>query len=530
MSTAITSDFSTILVVDDSHSDYETYARYLERARPGKFRTRLLSAGRQLLSDLKERPECLLLDLSLPDISGLEILTKLKEQNGGSLPFPVIIVTGSGDETSGRNAVKLGAQDYLIKEEVTQESLLRAVEFAITRFRLEQQLRAGEDRYRRLSSHMKLAADAAELGYWSFERLSGAIEADQNNRVALGLPAEGALRYEDFLGAVFGPDRERLEEAVEQCLRTGVSYDVEFRAAHADGSVHWIASRGSVVRDAQGAITGMAGIAINVSERRHAEENYRALAESLESEVRLRTAELEARNDEVVRQAQELRNLSGHLLQVQDEERRRIARELHDSAGQILTALGMKLEAMIGAAQHHSSLFLQEAAETRNLVRQLGEEIRTMSYLLHPPLLDEAGLADALQWYIRGIRERSGLSTELTVDENLGRLPREAELLFFRLVQEGLTNIHRHSGSGTAVISIQRGRDDIWLEIQDAGRGMPPEKLREIQSQGGGVGIRGMRERIRPFGGHMNIELSFAFPLAALANGCGLPAERRMGH
>jgi signal transduction histidine kinase len=158
--------------------------------------------------------------------------------------------------------------------------------------------------------------------------------------------------------------------------------------------------------------------------------------------------------------------------------------------------------------------------ESQKLVQQLSQEIRTMSYLLHPPLLDETGLTEALRWYIQGLTERSGLQIALEVSDDFERLSREMELVMFRLVQECLTNIHRHSGSASAVIRIARDIDCVSLEVQDKGKGISAEKLSYMQSQGSGVGIRGMRERARHFGGHMMIEsnqkgtkITFKFPL-----------------
>ena len=146
-----------------------------------------------------------------------------------------------------------------------------------------------------------------------------------------------------------------------------------------------------------------------------------------------------------------------------------------------------------------------------------------MSYLLHPPLLDESGLSVALSWYIQGVTERSGLEIALEVPAEFERLSREMELVMFRLVQECLTNIHRHSGSKNAVIRLTRDRDVVSLDVQDEGKGISAERLSEIQSRGSGIGIRGMRERVRvrQFGGHMDIEsnhggtrISFKFPLS----------------
>jgi signal transduction histidine kinase len=259
---------------------------------------------------------------------------------------------------------------------------------------------------------------------------------------------------------------------------------------------------------------------VDITDLKRAEENFRTLAESLEGEVRVRTRELEIRNADVVRQSEQLRDLSRRLLQVQDEERRRIARELHDSAGQILAALSMNLSRVTECAHQDGFRLAKEAEDSRNLVQQLNQEIRTMSYLLHPPLLDETGLTEAVRWYIQGLSERNGLAITLVVEPDFGRLSREMELVMFRLVQECLTNIHRHSGSKSAFITIARNGENVSLEVRDEGKGISPERLAEIQSKGSGVGITGMRERVRQFGGQMGIEsneggttIVFTFPL-----------------
>jgi len=236
------------------------------------------------------------------------------------------------------------------------------------------------------------------------------------------------------------------------------------------------------------------------------EQQYRELAESLEIQVHARTEQLEQRTAELVKQSEDIRNLSAQLLQIQDEERRHIARELHDSAGQTLAVLSMNLAQLTELAKAQARDFAHQAETSQGLVQQLQQEIRTASYLLHPPLLDENGLASALGWYTQGLQERTGLNIELNVPKNFGRIQKDVELVVFRLVQECLTNIHRHSGSKTAAIRLTREADTVVLEVRDEGRGISPEKLEQIQSGGSGVGIRGMRERIAQFSGTMKIE------------------------
>jgi PAS domain S-box-containing protein len=269
----------------------------------------------------------------------------------------------------------------------------------------------------------------------------------------------------------------------------------------------------SPVRDAAGKIIGASKIARDVSGRKRverdlyeSEQRFRELADALETQVQFRTQELRRRNAEIVQQSDQLRDLSGRLMFVQDQERRRIARELHDSAGQNLAALGMSLARIADDAKRDPKQVSKSIKEAQDLVQDLTQEIRTTSYLLHPPMLDEMGLSSALRWYIEGLAARSGLGIELNIPDNLERLAPEIELAIFRLVQECLTNIHRHSESKTAVVRIARESDKIYAAVQDHGKGISQERLAEIQSQGVGVGIRGMRERVRQCHGELTVD------------------------
>jgi len=236
------------------------------------------------------------------------------------------------------------------------------------------------------------------------------------------------------------------------------------------------------------------------------EQRYRDLAESLEKQVQSRTGQLEERTSELMKQSEDIRHLSAQLLQIQDEERRHIARELHDSAGQTLAVLGMTLAQLTREAKARAPELSHQAEASERIVQQLQQEIRTASYLLHPPLLDENGLTSALGWYTEGLKERTGLDISLSVPDGFGRIQRDIELVMFRLVQEALTNIHRHSGSKRASIRLTRGENLVTLEIQDEGKGISPERMAEIQSGGSGVGIRGMRERVAQVSGSVSIE------------------------
>ena len=215
-------------------------------------------------------------------------------------------------------------------------------------------------------------------------------------------------------------------------------------------------------------------------------------------------------------------------MKTQDDERRRIARELHDSAGQLISALGMNLAGINQHAGDNPTL-AKALNDTQKLLQQLNTEIRTTSYLLHPPLLEENGLRHAIEWYMEGLRERSDLKIDLKVSENFGRLPEDLELAIFRIVQEALTNIHRHSGSKTGTIRLSRDNGRVLLEIQDHGRGIASEKLAAIKAQRTGVGIAGMRERVLHLKGEMDIQsndgalISVTLPLDPHSASAALP-------
>jgi signal transduction histidine kinase len=220
----------------------------------------------------------------------------------------------------------------------------------------------------------------------------------------------------------------------------------------------------------------------------------------LEEKVQQRTAELKSANHN-------LGELSARLLHLQDEERRRIARELHDSVGQTLAALSMNLAA-IGADIERLAKTATTISDSTALVNDMSSDIRTISYLLHPPLLDEAGLTSALTWYVKGFSERSKIEVDLRIPEDFGRLSRDLETAIFRVVQECLTNIHRHSGSSVARITIAHTDGQVRIEVEDKGKGIPLQKRTEIMTSATGtpgVGIRGMRERLRQLGGTLEI-------------------------
>jgi PAS domain S-box-containing protein len=268
---------------------------------------------------------------------------------------------------------------------------------------------------------------------------------------------------------------EPLDQVYEKLYSVG-SWEGELVHWTKEGKRLVVASRQVLERDAQGRTIGILEINRDVTPRKEAEEA--------------------------------LRNLSARLLQLQDEERRRIARELHDSMGQSLAALVIHLSAVSAKVADVDPAAAELLREAILLSQKASDETRTLSYLLYPPTLDYAGLRSALEWYIEGFTQRSKVNVELKVSLGPNRLPEIVERTLFRIVQESLTNIFRHSGSGTASVQIAGHSGIVRLEVADNGKGIPDAILTTLNSSGGqlGVGIRGMRERVRQLGGWLQIK------------------------
>ena len=313
---------------------------------------------------------------------------------------------------------------------------------------------------------------------------------------------------------------ETAEEAARHMaqLQAGESWAGEFGVRCKDGKFVPALVTLAPLRDENGDTVGIVGISQDLSGRKQVEEQLRAARAELELRVEERTEELRKANAS-------LRDLSARLLQIRDQEARRLARELHDSVGQMLAAIGMNIATVQAQAGKLDQEAARAVADNSVLVKQISDEIRTISYLLHPPMLDEGGLASALQWYVDGFRSRSKIEVELEVPPDLGRLSADMETTIFRMVQECLTNIHRHSGSKSAVIRVSKQGAQILVAAEDSGVGIPKEKLGLTLEGWSGVGFRGMAERIRHLGGKLEIRSTNAGTVVTAM----LPLERGNG-
>jgi PAS domain S-box-containing protein len=310
---------------------------------------------------------------------------------------------------------------------------------------------------------------------------------------------------ERFCGAhtLYHPDGSHMahcDTPVALALRTGISvHEEEVIVGRPDGSRVHVAVHIDPIRSPDGRIIGVVNFFNDLTERKQQE----GVRENLLQEAQTRSTELqEARGElesKIERRTTALRHLSSKLIHVQDEERRRIARELHDSVGQYLSALGMGLAKL----ENQPS---ETLIECRQLLEQCVSETRTLSYLLHPPLLDEVGFTSAATNYVEEFARRSKIETETSLDLPY-RLPADTEILLFRVLQESLTNIHRHSGSSRAGIRAGIDEGSVYLEIKDHGHGIPQEALESFSTSGNGVGVglAGIRERVREVDGKLDL-------------------------
>ena len=271
----------------------------------------------------------------------------------------------------------------------------------------------------------------------------------------------------------------------------------------------------------EGDFEGICVIATDLTEQRHREQELAQTNAALIDEVAKRMRV----EDELRRDEESLRQLSGRLLQLQDEERRRIARDLHDSTGQKLVALSLDLTVLNAFAPDLPPKATAAVNECLVLAEQISSEIRTLSYLLHPPLLDEVGLASAVQWYIDGFTRRSNIRVNLDFAPQVPRMKHELEITFFRILQEALTNVHRHSGSKVATVRFGLNNEGVTLEVEDSGRRLDRTSLVPSGEPGTlGVGIRGMQERVHQLGGQFEVNSNTAGTTIRATLPTGTPA------
>jgi len=351
------------------------------------------------------------------------------------------------------------------------------------RKRAEEALRSTEREQRRIAAQLERerarlleAQEVAKLGSWEAELRSLNVSwSEQTHRIFETDPARFHPTRPTFREFIHPEDRAKVDAAFVASLGKRSASTVEYRIVMPDGRVKTLEERWQAFHDEEGKPIRVAGTCRDITER--------------------------------VRVEEELRRLSGQLLRLQDEERRRIARELHDSTGQDLVALATTLSELRSSIPSSARTLRRLASQSQALADQCVREVRTLSYLLHPPMLDEAGLEDAVRHYAAGFAERTGIEVDLQLSSGFGRLKPDVEMALFRVVQESLTNIQRHSGSLRAKIRMDRNQEQLALEVSDSGSGNSGDRDVELPFRPG-VGLASMHERVKLIGGRLAIESS----------------------
>jgi PAS domain S-box-containing protein len=283
---------------------------------------------------------------------------------------------------------------------------------------------------------------------------------------------EHELLGQNWFDTCLPPETRQEVRTCFQNFLAGDTASIECPVLTKSGEERIIGWRSSLVRDDQGRVTGTLSSGEDITERKKFESVFR--------------------------------HLSGRLLQAQDEERRKVARELHDGIGSYIGGLSLVLGQIRTFLDDTNPQHRRAIAECRELIQAAGSEIRSIAYLLHPPMIEVMGLQGALEWLVRGFSSRSGIGISLQLAPDLGRLKPETELALFRVTQEALSNVHRHSGSSTAALRLYREAETVVLEVVDQGCGMHPRSFESVPEFT--VGISGMRERVEDLGGTLTVE------------------------
>jgi PAS domain S-box-containing protein len=500
-----------ILMVDDQPAKLLSYEVML--AELGENLIKATSAKEALELLLKTDVAVVLMDVSMPELDGFELATMIRQHPRFQRTAIIFISAVHLTDLDRLKGYEHGAVDY-ISVPVIQELLRAKVRVFSELHRKTRQLEAlNRDLERRVADRTE------ELETKAQALMELNIELGRKNReldaiihtapdIIFSRQPDGARdylsdRFYEFTGAAPGSaigfgwmeyvhpdDQASSQQRWLHCVETGENYEVEYRLRGKDGEYRWFRARAVPIQNEAGEVVKWYGTCSDIHD-----------SKLLEKSIRDNTNELEKIVD---RRTDELRRLSVRLMSAQDQERRRIARELHDGLGQELTVAKMVLDKMV-MNKSASEPAPEAAAQASNLVDRAIQQVRIMSHLLHPPLLDEVGLLSALSWYTEGLTKRSGIQTFLEVQPpNFPRLATEVETAVFRIVQEALTNVFRHAEAHKVWINLNQRDGRITVSVLDDGKGIE-QKVADLRPDSMGVGIGGMKQRAKEFGGELRM-------------------------
>src|SRR5712672_2846714 len=499
-----------ILMVDDQPAKLLSYEVMLGGL--GENLIKATSAKQALEVLLKNDVAVVLMDVSMPELDGFQLAAMIRQHPRFQRTAIIFVSAVHLTDLDQLKGYEHGAVDY-ISVPVVPEMLRAKVRVFADLHRKTRQLEAlnRDLELRVLERTEELARKAELLLQLNMELVGKNQELDAIVSTApdviFSSQQDGGYeyvseRFHDYTGTeavsdqpvnwfehVHSDDIDRVKSGWVKCVQSGGSYESEYRLRSKDGAYRWFRSRAVPIRDPEGRIVKWYGTCSDIHDSKLLEQSIRDNAADLERMVDRRT--------------DELRRLSIRLMTLQDQERRRIARDLHDGLGQELAVANMVLDKML--LEKPSQPQEQTWAQASSIISRAIQEVRTISHLLHPPLLDEVGLLSALAWYVEGLTKRSGIETFLDVQPpDFPRLLPEVETAIFRIVQEALTNVFRHSGAHKVWITLNQKDALIVVAVLDDGKGID-KRVAELRPESVGVGIGGMKQRAKEFGGELRL-------------------------
>jgi PAS domain S-box-containing protein len=499
-----------VLMVDDQPGKLLTYEAIL--ADLGENLIKATSAKDALEKLLKTDVAVVLMDVSMPEIDGFELAEIIRQHPRFQKTAIIFVSAVHLTDLDRLKGYQHGAVDYLsvpIVPEVLRAKVRVFTELHRKKLQLERLNNELEERVTDRTLELEQKAVALEQLNSDLGRKNQELDAIVQTApdIIFSRQADGARdyisgRFYEYTGASPGTavgfgwmeylhpdDKARSLDHWMRCVQSGETYESEYRIRSIDQKYRWFRARAVPLRDQQGNIIKWYGTCSDIHDSKLLEQSIRDSALELERMVDLRTTEL--------------RRLSSRLMTMQDDERRRIAREIHDGLGQELAAAKMILDGVL--SKDSSPSMRQASADASELVDRAIKQVRTISHLLHPPLLDEVGLVSALRWYLEGLSDRSGIEVKLEVEpSDLNRLRPELETAIFRIIQEALTNMFRHSGARNGCVSLIETNGRVAVTVRDDGKGIE-ERVIQLRPESVGVGIGGMRQRVKELGGSLRL-------------------------
>ena len=505
-----TNEKVNILMVDDQPAKLLSYEVIL--AELGENLIKATSGKEALEHLLKNDIAVVLMDVSMPDLDGFELAALIRQHPRFQKTAIIFISAVYLTDVDRLKGYERGAVDYISVPVIPELLRAKVSIFAELHRKAHQLERLNHELEQRVTERTdELARRAEALQLLNRELARKNQELDAIVRTAPDMifsrQSDGSRdyisdRFYEYTGAVtssasgfgwlefvHGDDRERSMAQWMHCVESGENYESEYRMRGRNGHYRWFRARAVPIRDLEGKIVKWYGTCSDIHDSKVLEQSMRDSAIQLERMVDDRTAAL--------------RRLSVRLLTMQDDERRRIARELHDGLGQDLAAAKMMMDGIVGTKTVQSN---QKAAmEASETIDRAIQQVRSLSHLLHPPLLDEVGLLSALHWYLDGLSKRSGIETSLDVQPPaFPRLTAELETAIFRIIQEALTNVYRHSGAQKAWVTLEQANNHVLVKIRDDGKGID-DPVVELRPGSIGIGIGGMSQRAKEFGGELRL-------------------------